>query len=391
MKRRRKIILALVALGLVVLLVFALLPRAVPVELTRVGRGRFEVVVEADGEARVRARHSVLAPVSGELRRIALDPGDSVKKGEAVARIAAGAAGPLDPRRRAEAEAELQAATAAKREAEAALVQARAANAQAQRDLQRTRELEKRGAATEREGEVARTEARRQRSEVVGAEQAVERADARIEAARAVLGPPEEGGRAVAVEAPVSGQVLRVMRESEGPVEVGTPLLEIGDPRRLEVVLDVLTTQAVEIDPGDKVELVQWGGEGALDGAVERVDPSAVTKVSALGVEEQRVDVIVAPAEAEDWEPLSDGYHVEARIIARVVEEALFVPTTALFRRDGRWALFVVEDGRAELREVEVGATSGGQAQITSGLGGRERVLVYPSDKVSDGTRVTEE
>ncbi|MGI5861627.1 MAG: efflux RND transporter periplasmic adaptor subunit [Myxococcales bacterium] len=389
MKRRRRIILAVAALALVVLLALALMPRAVPVELTRVGRGDFEVVVEADGEARVRARYSVLAPVSGELERIALDPGDAVRKGEPVARIAASAAPPLNPRRRAEAEGELQASTAAKREAEAALVQAWAANAQAQRDLERTRELAERGAATERELEVARTEARQRRNEVVAAEQAVERADARIEAARAVLDPPEEGGHAVAIEAPVGGKVLRVLRESGGPVEIGAPLLEMGDPRRLEVVLDVLTTQAVEIDPGDKVDLVQWGGEGALEGVVERVDPSAETKVSALGVEEQRVNVIVVPAEGQDWEPLSDGYHVEARIITRVVEDALFVPTTALFRRDGQWALFVVEDGRARLREVEVGATSGGQAQITSGLAGRERVIVYPSDEVSEGTRVT--
>lgn len=253
------------------------------------------------------------------------------------------------------------------------------------------------GAFSRQEYEAARLVAgeRQQGAEI--AEQALDRAAAEVEAARAAVdgtaasvgvGGSGQVDGGVAVYAPVSGEVLSVQRESGGPVAAGAQLLAIGDRSRLEAVFDVLTTQAVGIDPGDRVELVQWGGGATLPGRVQRVELSAFTKVSALGVEEQRVNVIVEPPEGESWEVLADGYRVEARVITEQMPDAATVPSTALSRRGEGWALYAVVDGRARVRQVEVGAISEGRAQILSGLGAREMVIVFPSDQVVEGTRV---
>jgi HlyD family secretion protein len=196
------------------------------------------------------------------------------------------------------------------------------------------------------------------------------------------------GGRGVEVRAPADGRVLRVLQESEGPVASGTPLLEVGDPERIELRLDLLTSEAVRVRTGAAVDLVNWGGDRVLPGRVRAVEPSAFTKISALGVEEQRVYVLVDPAAPGAWSPLSDGYAADGRVVAAEKADALCIPSGALFRQEGNWAVFVVEDGRARLRRVRIGDASGTSVEVLEGLEAGAPVVVHPGDKVRDGVRV---
>jgi HlyD family secretion protein len=392
LRRKTRIVLVVLALAAGALLALAFRPRAVPVETTAVKRADLKVVTEASGQTRVRNLFEVLAPVSGQLQRIALEPGDQVERGMQVAAIAPIAPTPLDARARAEAEARLAAAVATERQSRASLSQAQLASAQALRDLERSRRLTNAGAIPRQDFELKRLAARTRAAEVKATRDAVARAQAEVEAAKAALqsgGPGRD--HLTKVASPSDGEVLKVVRESEGPIQAGAPLLQVGQPDDLEIVLDVLTSQAVAIDPGDEVEIVQWGGPGALEGQVWLIEPSAFTKVSALGVEEQRVNVIVEPPEGTRWKQLSDGYHVEARIVTDIRPKALTVPSTALFRRGNDWALFVVQKRRARIRTVKVGAMSQGIAEIQEGLVEGEQIVAYPSDQVSDGTRIKPE
>ncbi|HEY3358312.1 MAG TPA: HlyD family efflux transporter periplasmic adaptor subunit [Polyangia bacterium] len=224
------------------------------------------------------------------------------------------------------------------------------------------------------------------------------RARHELEAAQAALPRPVAGaaadGEAVLVRAPVRGRVLRLLQEHEGPVAAGAPLVEVGDATALELCVDVLTSEAVRMRPGAAVALLEWGGPGALHGRVRAIEPSAYTKVSALGVEEQRVNVIVDPAPAAGagaaagWALLGDGFHVEAHITVAERENALKVPAGALFRAGGRWAAFTIQGRRAALRHVETGAQGGGEVEITAGLREGDRVILHPGDLLEEGTAV---
>jgi len=371
---------------------------AVPVEVAEVTRGPLRVTVDEEGETRVRERFVVAAPTLGRLLRIELDEGDAVEAGAVVARIVPS---PLDPRDEAAARARVEAAEAQLRAAEARRTYAEAALAQARRDAERADRLRAAGTISEGAREQARLELSRAREEGRAAAFGVDAARHEVEAARAALiaarGPALAGDAlrdacrdgdapCVAVRAPVAGRVLRVHEESERIVGAGTPLLDLGDPSDLEIAIDVLSADAVRIRPGAEVVVEDWGGEAPLRARVVRVEPSGYTKVSALGVEEQRVDVIAAFADAPV--PLGDGYRIEARIVVWQGDDVVRVPGSALFRRGAGWSAFVVEDGRAVRRDVAVGERGAFEVQALSGLEPGERVILHPSDRVEEGARV---
>lgn len=366
-------------------------PAPLPVETARVVRGPIREVVEGTGRTRVRDRYLVAAPVSGNLLRVTAVEGQRVAEGQPLAAIAPAAPGPLDARTRAELSARLEAVRAAEAEAGAGLARARLADEEAAAELRRVEALASGGSAAGREVELAAFARRARAQELTMAGHAVRRAAAEVAAARAMLAGAEAGGqgRAVVLRSPAAGLVLRLHRESEGPVAAGTPVLEVGDPAALEVELDLLTTQAVRVQPGAEVALLGWGGDGALAGRVRRIDPSAFTKISALGVEEQRVHVVVDPSPGPGaWEALGDGYAVDAEVVVAERPDALKAPAGALFRRGDRWAVFVVEDGRARIREVELAERSAAEVAVLAGLAEGVAVVLHPTDKLTDGARV---
>lgn len=365
-------------------------PAAVEVEVATVERGAMQVTVDEEGETRVRDRFVVAAPLSGRVERIELDEGDAVEEGQVVVRMYPL---PLDPRAVAEGTARLDAAQAAKREADARVEQARAAVDQAVRAAGRARRLGKDGTISSEELELAILEEITRQKEGEAAEHAARRADHDMRAAQAALlatAGTVEGNSTDNVEvelrAPVKGSVLRVLEESERVVSVGTPLLEIGDPKALEIVIDVLSTDAVQVRPQHLVMIKDWGGNGMLDARVRLVEPSGFTKVSALGVEEQRVNIIAEFVDSPG--PLGDGYRVEARIVVWEGENVLRIPSSALFRHRGSWSVFIVDGGRAHRRDVEIGHRNPIEVEIVKGLEPGESVILHPSDLLDEGVRV---
>jgi HlyD family secretion protein len=383
----RRLAWAAAALVLLALGVWSMRPAPLEVETARVARGPLRVTVDEDGVTRVRDRFVIAAPVAGRLLRVDLDEGDAVAAGEVIARIAAA---PLDARTVEQGQARVAAAEAAAREAGAALGQLRAQLAQARRDAGRIRTLERAGAISEARAEQAETEVTVRERGVASAQARVRAAEAEVRSARAALSDADPGRVADAtvtlVRSPVRGRVLRVAQESETPVAPGTPLVELGDAEALEVLVDVLSTDAVRIRPGMPMVIEEWGGSGALRGEVRTVSPAAFTKVSALGVEEQRVNVVGDLADAPG--DLGAGYRVEARIVAWEAAGVLKVPTSSLFRSGSGWGVFVVEAGRARLCKVAVGHRGEAEAEVLGGLRAGETVVLYPSDKVADGVRV---
>lgn len=365
-------------------------PQPVAVETARAVRGPLRVTVDQEGETRVRHRYVLGAPVAGRLERIALDEGDAVAAGQVVARLDPA---PLDPRGREQAEARLAAAQAAKREAESQVARERAALAEARRQLARAERLGAEKIIPAAELDAARTAARTAESDLEAASFHARAAAWDVESARAALLESRPGGaaggKALQLRAPVTGSVLRVCQECEKVVTAGADLIELGDPRDLEVVVDVLSSDAVKIRPGAPMLLNPGteGGDGGLRARVRLVEPSGFTKVSPLGVEEQRVNVI-----GDFVDPpgrLGDRYRVEARIVLWEGEDVLKVPAGALFRASGGWAVFTVEDGRARLRGVQAGHRNPDQAEILAGLKEGAVVIVHPSDAVKDGARVS--
>jgi HlyD family secretion protein len=354
-------------------------------------RGPLEVTVDEDGRTRLKDRYVVSAPLAGTLVRPSLRAGDSVARGAVVARVVPVTAPLLDPRARAEAEARLTAARAAQRRAGTEVERARAASGFARREAERQRSLLAAGATAARQAEEAELAERMLAEELASAEFARRVAAAEVEVARAALlrlgqANSREGFE---VRSPVAGRVLRVLQESEAVVQSGAPLVEIGDPATLEVVVDVLTADAVDIRPGAPVRIEQWGGPAALPGHVHRVEPSAFTRISALGVEEQRVNVVIdLEGDNAAWAALGDGYRVEARIAVWREDGVLQLPAGAVFRHDGGWAVYRIRDGRARLQPIELGRRNAARAQLLGGLEEGDRVVVYPADNLTDGIRV---
>jgi HlyD family secretion protein len=386
-RRHRKLVAAIALVA--ALLAVALWPEAVPVDVAAVERGVLQVTVEDEGETRVRDRFVISAPVAGRLRRIELEPADPVRRGEVVVVLRPAPPALLDARTRAEAAAALEAARAGLGGSRAERARAQAAAAQARAELERQVQLEKSGIVSAEALESARTEAETARQAARAAEFAVATAEHELERAQAVLLQASGGaGREIELRSPVSGAVLKRHRESEAVVPAGEPLLEVGDPRDLEIVTDLLSADAVKVRAGQPVLIEQWGGEGALRGRVRRVEPSGFMKVSALGVEEQRVNVVVDFEDPGQAAALGDGYRVEVRIVVWEAADVVKAPTGGLFRRGESWAVFVARDGRAHLRAVRIGRRNGLEAQVLDGLRPGERVILHPADTLTDGQRI---
>lgn len=383
--------------GVVALVVAAVLvtPEGVPVEVGPVTRGPLVVTVDASAKTRVRQRRIVVAPASGHLPRIERRAGDTVAEGDLLAVIGPPAAAPLDPRTRADLEARLASAVAYSEEVAASVKRVAVTQAQAERELARLRPLFEEEVVSAQAFDNAGVEHQARTADLRAAELARETADRNVAVARAQLLRLDETARrpgslaaGVPVRAPADGRVLRILCESEGPVQGGTPLLELGDPSSLEAVVEVLTSDAVGIAPGAPVLFERWGGAEPLRGKVRLVEPSGYTRVSALGVEEQRVNVVVDPEGAPGgWSKLGDGYRLEARIVIWQAE-TVKVPVAALARDAAGWSAFVIRDGRARLRRVEVGRRAVGEAQATGGLEPGDVVALHPSGRVRDGARV---
>jgi HlyD family secretion protein len=385
---RKRLVWGGAALAAAILLALSFRPTPIPVDTGEIVRGPLETTVDAEGVTRVRDRFRVAAPVTGRLERIAVREGDAVAAGAVVARLAPV---PLDPQAAEAARARAAAAAAALQEAEVRTAQSREALAQAERSTARIREVADAGGVSVEGVERAELQLAVARRDFQAAGSRARAAAAELAAARAALldaDPGASGGRAVqTVRAPAGGRILRIHEPNERVLPAGTPLLEIGDAAGLEVVVDVLSTDAVRIQPGATMRLVEWGGDGDLVGLVRLVEPAGFTKVSTLGVEEQRVNVIgdlaAAPA------ALGDGYRVEARIVTWEAADVLKVPTSALLRSGEGWSVFVVDGGRARLRPLRIGHRGNAEAEVVEGLEAGERVVLFPSDRVSDGARVT--
>ncbi|WP_221031631.1 efflux RND transporter periplasmic adaptor subunit [Actomonas aquatica] len=394
-QRRRKGWRYIAGAVLLALIVAGLWPSPLPVETALVVRAPLVATVNEEGVTQVRHRYVISSPVSGHLRRITLKPGAPVIAGETVLAVLEPASGDiLDARSRAQAEARVRAAESQVAQAEAQRERAAAALDLAQSEAKRQRVLFSDRLVSQQELDIAENRERTAAQEDRAATFALQVARYELEQAQAVLdrGIADPAGNASAtmqITSPVDGRVLRVMQESARIVAGGTPLLEVGDPTDLEVRVEVLSRDGVAIQPGATVWLEQWGGESPLEARVRLVEPAAFTKVSALGVEEQRVNVLADLVTPITERPtLGDSYRVEARIERARRDDSLQVPAGALFQRDGHWHTFVLDGGSARERTVEVGLSNGIVTEVTAGLNEDDTVIVYPGDRVADGSRV---
>ena len=383
------------AVALAVALLWVFRPAAVAVDLNEVKRGPLAVSVSDEGETRVRDMYVVSAPVPGHLRRIDLEAGDSVVADQTVvAQIEPSDPTFLDVRTAAEARAGVDAAAAARSHAEAQVRRAQAELEFAQSELERIRALARSHTVSENDLDSAERRAKTTDAALAEADAELKVRQSEYQVARArLMTPASRRGTSdcncVSVYSPVSGEVLRVRTESEGVVQSGTPLVEIGDPDRLEIVVDLLSADAVRVRPGQRAIIEAWGGARPLEGVVRRVEPFGFTKVSALGIDEQRVNVVIDIKEPRrQWERLGHGYRVEPRIVLWESRDVLKVPLSALFRQGRQWAVFVAQDRRAVLRQVEIGHENGLEAEVVSGLEAGERVVLHPGDRVSPGVRL---
>jgi HlyD family secretion protein len=377
--------------GVALAIVYGFRPQPILVETAEVRRGPLTVTIEEEGKTRVSDRFVVSAPLAGYARRIELKEGDAVTQGQVLTYLEPVGAPSLDPRSRAQAEAQVAAAEASVRSARERVRAAQSDARYWEAELARVAQLLKSGDIARDRYDRTVSDERRARAALAEAEQQVDAAEARVRAERAALQVPAaaRAGERVPVRAPISGRVLKVVRESEGVVNPGEPLLELGSVRSLEVVVDLLSADAVRVAPGTRAILTRWGGEHPLDARVRKIEPLAFTKISALGVEEQRVPVVLdITSPAESWRRLGAGYRVEAAFVLWEADKVLLAPASALFRQGDGWAVYVVEDGAAHRKNVEVGHRTGLAAEILSGLSEHQRVIEHPDSSVEDGKKV---
>ncbi len=380
--------------ALIALIAWGLWPQPIVVETGTVARGPLTVHVSEEGKTRIRNRYIVASPVAGTMRRVPLKPGDPVKADSTILTTIVPSPTPLlDPRSRAQAEAVVAMSEAARGRAAEALEAARAALKLAEADRDRARAVRKDGSLSASDRDRMETEAAIRSAEVRAAEFALQVAAHELTKARTALTRPETSAAELRVEvrSPVSGVVLSVMRESETVVSPGMEILEVGDPNDIEIEAEILSRDAVAIKAGDPVEIDHWGGDAPLKARVRRIEPAAFTKISALGVEEQRVyvlaDLVDPPERAK---ALGDRYRVEARIAVWHSEDALTIPAGAVFREANEWKAFVCRNGTASLQSIEAGRTDGRKTEVVSGLQAGEKVLLHPPDTVKDGSAVVE-
>lgn len=385
---------AIVLLGLT----FAFSPRAVIVDMVTVDYGEFVITVDDEAETRVHDVYVLSAPVAGHVRRIDLHAGDAVAALETiVAEVEPIDPAFLDPRSEAQARADVRAAQSVMELAEAEVEQAKAELEFADREHSRAIRLIKDGTISERDLDTAERNRRTRTAALATAIAALDVRSYELERARAALVSPSQtaGGSeecdCIAIRSPVHGRVLRILQQSEGVVAAGTHLVEIGNPRDLEIVVDLLSPDAVKVEPGQRVIIERWGGEAPLAGRVRLVEPFGFTKISALGIEEQRVNVVIdLTSDESDWQRLAHGYQVDVRIVLWESDDTLILPLLALFRDGSDWSVFVESDGRAELRKIEIGRRNSLDAEVLGGLEAGERVVLYPGERVSAGVRIAE-
>lgn len=396
---------ALGLLGVALLLAWAFAPRPIEVEVAQEAESRFQITIDEDGKTQLRDRYTVSAPLTGRLQRIKWQEGDAVEAGAVVATLTPVLSPLLDERSARELQARASAAEAALLRSQVRIERAQVVLAQAQHELQRNVQLARQGFVSESKLDADQLAVRAAGIEVESATQDQHVARHEAAQARAALSAVRGGDNAhhagFEVRAPVAGRILRILQTSEAPVTVGMPLLEMGDTAQMEIVAELLTSDAIRAVAGSEVRIAGWGGPSVLQGRVRRIEPAAFTKVSALGVEEQRVKVLIdITSPPEQWAVLGDGFRVNLQIVTLSVERALVVPVSAVFPLTNgispsgqggpikEHAVFVVEDGRAVLRPVELGGRNGSQAWIRSGLDAQAVVVVYPPPRVGHGARV---
>ncbi|MDE3188914.1 MAG: efflux RND transporter periplasmic adaptor subunit [Acidobacteriota bacterium] len=387
MKRRTQIVLLVVALLVAAGVAMLFRPAPVPVQTVQVQRGPLQEIVEEEGKTRMHDHFVVAATVTGNLRRVDLHAGDRVRAGQTLAWIDPA---PIDPRQGAVLQARLQAARAAQQQADALAGRAKADAAQAEKDLMRGRELHQNGVISNEALDKAMTLDEAARKQLQAALSGAEAAAYQVEEAKAALLVHQNGNSNLptAIVSPVDGNVLRLIEQSERVVGPGTPIIEIGYSPRLEIVSDFLTRDAVRIRPGMPVLITDWGGDTPIPARVRMIEPGGFTKISALGVEEQRVNVICDFT--GDSHGMEDGYHVETRVIVWEGKDVLLVPSSAVFRSSGDWAVFVVRDGRAHKTIVQIGHRGEVNWEALAGLQPGDHVIAHPSADVDDGVRVQE-
>lgn len=393
---RRTLTIGAIILGLVVLIGISLQPQPVGIDVAQVTRGDLLVTIDDEGQTRLKDVYVVSAPVAGQVRRIDIEAGDLVTAGDTILALFQ----PSDPimldvRSRTEAEAFVKAADAA-----VGLAEAEQSRAQAQLDydraeLRRAAPLAERGTISQATLDQRQLSVRTAQASLAQATASLRKVLADLESARATLITSQDGENGqnskdlIPVRAPISGRVLRVLQESEGVLTAGTPLMELGDPAELEIVVDLLSTDAVKIKAGDRVIVDDWGGNMPLEGQVRLVEPFGFTKISALGIEEQRVNVIIDFVSPQsEWQNLGHGYRVETRVVVQDQRGVLKIPVSALFRSGDNWAVFVDDDGTARLKEIALGRRNTLEAEVTDGLSQDETVILHPSDAIIDGVSV---
>ncbi|WP_282605985.1 efflux RND transporter periplasmic adaptor subunit [Pelagibius sp. Alg239-R121] len=393
---RRVVIWSPAGLALAVGLAYAFWPKPLPVDLAQVERAPLVVTLDEEAETRIMDVFVLSAPIAGRALRIDLEVGDRVVAGETVvAQIEPVDPAFLDRRSEAEAEAAVETALAAQHLALAEVDKAEAEQDFSTTELSRARRLIKSGTITQRRLDDAERDFRTKSAAVETAKARLRMRDWELQQTRSRLLSPvqvrAEGGicECVAITAPVSGRILKILHESEGVVGAGEALAEIGDPQALEIEADFLSEDAVKIEAGQRVIIDAWGGAKPLTGRVQRVEPYGFTKISALGIEEQRVNVIIDLEDPpQDWSRLGHGYRVEVDVVLWENQEVLQVPSTAPFRNGVHWSVFALHEGRAALRKVTLGHRTGLAVQILDGLAEGESVVLHPSDQVVDGRRI---
>lgn len=389
---RRRIFVTSIVVIVLIFLIYGFLPKTQEVDIVSVKRGPLQITIEEEGRTRLKERFTISAPTAGYLRRINAKVGDGVKRGQVVAVLEPLQSQALDPRTRATAEAAVASAEAALHAATERERVAKADVAYLEQRLERLKALYDKGSISKDQYDQIHSETEKARAiqlaaaaEINVAKSEMERAKVSLKNFSAIKG----SGNAIGVIAPVHGAVFRIYHESEGAVNVGQPLIDIGDPRDLEVRVEVLSSDAVKIKQGTRVLFKRWGKDDPLTGKVKLVEPAGFTKISSLGVEEQRVLVIVdITSSPEQWRLLGDGFRMEAHFIIWEGENILQIPASALFRMGDQWAVFVAAEGKAQKRVVEIGQRNGLAAEILSGLKENEQVLAYPDDTIGEGTKI---
>lgn len=392
----KKYVYIALVLGLVGLIAFGLRPQPVPIDFGKVTTGPMKVTVDEEGKTRIKERYTVVAPLTGQMKRIELKPGDAVEQSKTLLTVVE----PTDPalldaRAVASARARVNSAKAAKQQTGQLLEKARVAVEFAETEYRRSKEsYASRGTSEQNLKEMEMLQ-RTKQLELKAANFAEQIATFELEQAEAALLQVSPNPSAanepprLTVPAPITGSVLKVFRESAGVVQAGERLVEIGDPRDLEVVVEVLSRDAVAIHPGAEVLLEHWGGDKPLRGRVRRVEPAGFTKISALGVEEQRVNVLLDFVDPFEVRPtLGDGFRVEARIVIWDKEKVLRVPAGALFRHNGEWAVYKIEQGRAIQQKIGLGRLNALEGEVLSGLNEGDEVVLHPGDRVKDGVKI---